>query len=349
MFLVLFVKNVSQMKVDELRKKLDGYDKETIIKLAVEFYKIIPKAKKEDDVLNNFIDNPNAKMVVDKLISKSRSLTEITSDIDLFISHVKSNYYSSPNKVIGKSERPKWRFKVKAFYKDLIALKLEEHDLHKKAELLNNLYILMCESFRQNYFNSDDAFASIVIEQVDFYRTLIQFIDLAEGKIGVIKKGISLITDFSQSRNTLKSELMREFVEVINTPDAKYTAIEKVEELLKNVMNTPLPKTKNYTWNNQEYYRNAKIDELSELGMRLYLSLFEYPEAIQFFKKYHTHQRDVEIKFYIMIRILFEFKLKDIIKKELEIATNEGMDLRKGLIKLLDFIKKEDSLPNYIY
>ena len=41
------------MKVDELRKKLDGYDKETIIKLAVEFYKIIPKAKKEDDVLNS--------------------------------------------------------------------------------------------------------------------------------------------------------------------------------------------------------------------------------------------------------------------------------------------------------
>ena len=337
------------MKVDELRKKLDGYDKDTIIKLAVEFYKIIPKAKKEDDLLDNLITNPNTKKAADKNVSKSRGLTEITSDIDLFISHVKSKYYSSPNKVIGKSERPKWRFKVKAFYKELIALKLEEPGLHKRAELLNNLYILMCESFRQDFFNSDDAFVSIVVEQVDFYRTLIQFIDQAEGKIGVIKKGISLITDFSQSHNTLKSELMREFVEVINTPDAKYTAIEKVEEILKNIINTPLIKTKNYSWNNEEYYRNAKINELSELGMRLYLSLFEYPEAVQFFKKYHTTQRDEEIKFYIMIRILFEFKFKDIIKKELEIATNEGMKLRKGLINLLDFIRKQDALPDYIY
>ena len=49
------------MKVAELREKLSQLKKEDIIKLSVEFYKLIPKAKKEDYDLDAFINIPNKK------------------------------------------------------------------------------------------------------------------------------------------------------------------------------------------------------------------------------------------------------------------------------------------------
>lgn len=51
------------MKVDELRAKLFQLEKHDIICLAVEFYKLVPKTKKEDYNLDILIDKPEVKTV----------------------------------------------------------------------------------------------------------------------------------------------------------------------------------------------------------------------------------------------------------------------------------------------
>ncbi len=46
------------MKVAGLREKISKLDKEEIARLAVEFYKLIPKSKKEDYNIDELISNP---------------------------------------------------------------------------------------------------------------------------------------------------------------------------------------------------------------------------------------------------------------------------------------------------
>lgn len=338
------------MKVDELKQKLNGYDKATIMKLAVEFYKLIPKAKKEDEILDNLINEPNAPKVTNKS-SKIASIQELAAHIELFLSHVKSNYYTEFNKVVPKSERPKWRFMVKNFYKDLLALKLsEESDKVIRASLMQKLYDIMCDGLRNYHFNSDDTFISVGITQPDFYRTTLQLIDDAEGKVSVIHKGIPLIIEHTVNREILPDTLMCEFIEIVNTPDARYSALEKIENYIKDIQATLVPPNskKHSMWDTSEYRKKDKINNLAKLGMRIHIALFEYSEAIHFFKTYHLYESDKEIKHYILIRILLEYRLKDVIKKEIEQAIEEGIKPRESLMKLLNHIKQKGELPQYM-
>jgi hypothetical protein len=97
-----------------------------------------------------------------------------------------------------------------------------------------------------------------------------------------------------------------------------------------------------------KYYREEKTNRMAEMGFRLFANMFEYDEAIQFYNKYAI-QSDIEVKLYILIRLLFEDGQKDYIKSELEKAIKTGMGLRSSLRNLLATIEKEDALPQYIY
>jgi len=100
------------MKVGELREKLAKLKKEELIKLAAEFYKLIPKSKKEDYDLDGLINNPQQKK---KTNSKaSVSLETLQQTINKFIADAKEQYYLMPNRVVPKKERSTWRFKVKS-------------------------------------------------------------------------------------------------------------------------------------------------------------------------------------------------------------------------------------------
>lgn len=97
----------------------------------------------------------------------------------------------------------------------------------------------------------------------------------------------------------------------------------------------------------QEYRKKEKKNRLAELGFRLYASLFEYNAAIDFYNKHHF-ERDIEISLYILIRLLFELRQKDLIKSELEKAQKQGIKLRSSLVNLLATIENEDSLPEFM-
>jgi hypothetical protein len=92
------------MKVPELREKLAKLKKDEIIKLAVEFYKLVPKSKKEDNDLDKLIENPTQPKVSIK-ISKDIDWNELETEINQFISDAKDQYYLAPNKIISKKER----------------------------------------------------------------------------------------------------------------------------------------------------------------------------------------------------------------------------------------------------
>jgi hypothetical protein len=337
------------MKVDELRVKLSTLEKADIIKLAIEFYKLVPKAKKEDYNLDTLINSPEEKKAKPSAEVKSVSLEEIEKEVNEFIVNAKAQYYLMPNRIISKQDRAKWRFIVKAWYKELINTKKTNWDIEKQADVIKNLYQLLCESCHFKYFSADDTFQSVGVAQIDFYRTVMQLIEKSRGKIGVINLGINLIVDNSLNSYTLYSNLMVELINILAIPDAKYKAIDLTVQLLEKNNFTVETNPKKY-YNNYDssyYYKEGKNNNLAEMGFRLHASLFEYDEAIQFYKKY-AYQRDNEVKLYVLIRLLFEFKQKDYIQTELVQALKEGIKVRESLLKLKDTIEQTQTLPQYM-
>ena len=129
------------MLVKELRNAISKYTNEEKDVIIVELYKRIPKSKKEDYDIDNFILNIKNKEKL-KTVKKEENLSieDLKKQVDFFISCANQNLYVAPNRVIPKSERSKWRFKVKDFYKKLSSIKADTPDGIVATDLLKDLY-----------------------------------------------------------------------------------------------------------------------------------------------------------------------------------------------------------------
>jgi hypothetical protein len=336
------------VKVKELREKLGKLKKEEIIKLAVEFYKSVPKAKKEDNALDSLINNPSEKKAK-KSISTQISLSVIETDVNTFIENAKGEYYLYPNRIVPKKERSTWRFKVKKWYRELINTKRTDGNLKQQAQILSDLYELISEACGYNYFSAFDPFQSIGLEQREFYRSVLILFQEAEGKTILTEKGIQLIIGNDLNEYTFYSELMSELIALLDIPDLKNQAIKNTKKIiLKNGFKAE-EKTKKGRWSfsDGEFEKMRTHNNLVEFIFRLYASLFEFKEATVFFYE-NYYDQDEEIKLYVLIRILLGLKEKEIIKEELEAAIKKGIKPRERLLIILKIINKDNKLPEYM-
>lgn len=338
------------MKVAELREKLSKLDKEEVARLAVEFYKLIPKSKKEDYNIDELISNPKKSMAKSKKTDEIR-LSEIQVDVKDFIKNARDMCYISPNRIVPKKERAGWRFKVKRWHKELIKKDRTDGDLKLQAKLLRELYELLCESCDYRYFTAYDTFESVGVDQAQFFADIIDLYHEATGKLNTIEIGIHLMVDNALNRYTLYSELMEILIAKHDLPDLKYKGIEYAKKLIKEKGYQPKSKTQRSYGADfyGEYSKKAYHNNLTEMVVRLYLSLFESKDAIEFFhNNYFEKSTPDDVKIYILTGILLNYKLKTEIKEELEKAQARGVALRSSLKKLLQIIENENRLPEYI-
>ena len=153
------------MKVSELREIIKKYNEEDKEKIIVELYKRIPKRTKEDYNIDNYIMNLNVKV---EKSDKEFTIERLEKEVNYFVECAYSDLYVSPNKIISKSERSKWRFKVKNFYKKLNSFLPTTEDGKKATDLLKDLFIIL--SFGTHYltFSSWNTFGAIQISQSEF-------------------------------------------------------------------------------------------------------------------------------------------------------------------------------------
>ena len=93
--------------------------------------------------------------------------------VDFFISCANPNLYVAPNRVIPKSERSKWRFKVKDFYKKLSSIKADTPDGIIATDLLKDLYRLLSYSSCYLTFTTWETFRVIGVSQSVFLLNLV--------------------------------------------------------------------------------------------------------------------------------------------------------------------------------
>lgn len=286
------------MLVKELKNTIDKYKKDEKDKIIIELYKRIPKSIKEEYDIDNFIINfrENKKITKEEKII---TISELKHEITSFIDCANKGLYSSPNKVISKSERSKWRFKVIRFYKELNSFKPDSEDGIIATDLLKDLFFLLSHGSCYLLFTNWETFRAIRISQDAFLETIMKR-KLACGASKDNLKYCTNLLHINYDPYGYHVDVLNAFASCLKTTDVKYMAIDLLKESVLELNN----KVKTLKKEKKGYYNEKELNNyIVECIMIIYVSLSETSEAINYYHKYYVETFQ-EIKEFILLNFL---------------------------------------------
>lgn len=270
--------------------------------------------------------------------------------MEFFCSNAYDQNYLAPNRSIPIKERPKWRFVVKRFYKEIqLALDAGNHPISCVNEL-EKLYKVLTYSCKWHLFSAYDSFESIGIEQNEFFLRIVTLYRNHKNLDDFIRDSIRLIIDNQLNRYTLYSNLIDGFIAQCYTTDLLKLCLQQSEITRNDVLQEPDEETGLFSSINRNknvlsYEKRKKLNNLAKIGFKAKIKLFKYDAAIAYLKQHHT-EKDLEVKLYILVSLLFRLQLKDYIMHEIE--NSKSIKPREALLNLLAYIKKNNDLSEYI-
>lgn len=321
------------MVVADLKEALKKYEADELRKIIVDMYKAMPKSLKEEKNIDLLIEDHVSYGNMGKAKKQKAevaNISDLKEQIDLFIEHAYKQYYFAPNNVIHKNERPKWRFKVKAFIKDLQTIPYEGEDGEIATRLLLDLYIMLCYGTGYYIFNTDDPFSSVGIEQEELLVIILKRIlsgGVSEKSVYAAIKATVDIRIGSFCIYTLKDCLI--------TPDAKAIAIEQSKKIFKEYSVAVTQSRDSVV----SYVRKDRLNALAKLTALLHLDLCENDEAVNYFNENYK-EYDPEVSLYIFLNILERYGLADLWVKVYEKAVSKKIKPRDSLKNEYEYIKQ---------
>lgn len=286
------------MKVQELRDLLKTADRDLLEKAFVESYKHLTKKQKEetDPVITDVLSGKSAKSTGKK---EPVNFDELELQITEFLENAYAQNYFAPNRVIPKSQRPKWRFMVKNYIKELEKVSVEDANYARLAKLMADLYHLLCKACSYYLFSTDDAFRSVGWQQPALFQVVVKktFGD------GYSKEKIAaLLLDSVSgglSREALHIEQECVLLAELKTSDVKYMAIKEARNLIDE-RKQKLKGLKKY--DSKRYSLEEEINNLCELILMTAIDLAEPASGIEYYFQ-NCERSDREITLYCALRI----------------------------------------------
>lgn len=287
------------MKVQELRNLIKGVDRELLEKAFAETYKQFSKGQKKevDEIINNVFEGKNEKNIKK---NELMDFNELEGEITQFLSNAYAQNYLIPNRAIPKSQRPKWRFMVKKFIKELERISTEDENFLQAAKLLTDIYHLLCEACNYYLFSTDDSFRSVGWEQQDLFQLVVK----KNFELGYAREKIAeLLLDAASgglSREALRIYQESVLVAELKVSDVKYMAIEEAQKLIEE-RKKKLTGLKKY--DNQRYYLEETINELCGMILMIAIELAETASGIEYYFQ-NCERKDKEITLYCALKIV---------------------------------------------
>lgn len=287
------------MKIQELRNLIKGVDRELLEKAFAETYKKVTKGQKEelDEIINNIFAGKDEKNIKK---NESMDFNELEAEITRFLSNAYAQNYFAPNKVIPKSQRPKWRFMVKKYIKELEKISTEDENFSQAAKLLTDIYHLLCEACNYYLFSTDDPFRSVGWEQQDLFQLVVK----KNFGLGYSREKIAalLLTAASGGLSREALHIYQESVLVaeLKVSDVKYMAIEEAQKLIEE-RKKKLKGLKKY--DDQQYYLRETINELCGVVLMIAVELAETASGIEYYFQ-NCERKDKEITLYCALEIV---------------------------------------------
>ena len=253
------------MLVKEVRATIEKYNKKELEGIVVELYKQVPKTKKEsvDEYLRDI--NAHKKIAFEK---ESLPYEEECARYDRFIALAKAGCYASPNRIVAKSERQKWRSLVRHYYK-LFAAHNEEIDR------LVDLFKVLSKGTRELVFTTWNTFKACGVAQEEYYALIVERVL----KSGFTKQNLELLVALINVDRDDSANLSYVLSHKMPTIDTKEMLIEAINAsydkdlyLIKNTR-----EYMNYCYCN---WHNEKVEAVTVL----YFDLCEEKMAERYFK-----------------------------------------------------------------
>ncbi len=286
------------MKVQELRDLLKAADRDLLEKAFVESYKHLTKKQKEeaDQAIADALSGKSVKSTVKK---ESVNFDELELQITEFLENAYAQNYFAPNRIIPKSQRPKWRFMVKNYIKELEKISVDDANYTRSAKLLTDLYHMLCEACNYYLFSTDDAFRSVGWQQPDLFQMVVKktFGD------GYSREKVSALLLYSVSgglsRESLHIEQESVLLAELKTSDVKYMAIEEARKLIDE-RKQKLKGLKKY--DSKRYSLEEEINNLCDVILMTAIELAKPSSGIEYY--FQNYERsDKEITLYCALKI----------------------------------------------
>lgn len=288
------------MLVSEIKKEITKYNKKDLEKIIIELYKRIPKNKKEDYNIDEYIKNIN---IDKKEIKKEISFEDLVKEITYFLQCVDYGYYASPNRVISKKDRSTWRFKVKKYYKELNNVLANNPNYEIANNLLIELFIRLSYGCYSLLFTNWETFRAIGVSQYDYYDNIVKRILYNGYTEDNMQKCVNLLTVYKDSYS-LSYDLFCSFIANLKTSMNREMAIGLLDEKIK-VLKEKLDKSKD---NHIIYEIKEDINNFTECILEIYCLLNEIDTGIKYFHNNYI-ENNKEIKEYILLEKLEELNL----------------------------------------
>lgn len=269
------------MKVSEIREILKNYTEKEKDNIIIELYNKFPKKMRESKNIDAYLKNANVKK--DKLLMTFDG--ELLNELDYFIKCVEQELYASPNKIISKEERQKWRFKVKRYYKILMSTDPTTEEGKLATDYLITLFKLLDYGTETLMFTTWDTFSSIGVPEVNYLNKLYDRI-LVTGKSEENLIRCAKLSLIHADRFTLYSDGISELNFHVDLEEK----IKLIEILNKEIENN---KKSEYKYTIESYYKGLLYlyfsSDLIDAGIKCYLNNVD---------------EELEIKFYIILEVL---------------------------------------------
>lgn len=288
------------MKVAEIRQRLKAFPQDTMIELFVAAYKHVPKDRKEaiiDDLILHGFPNPQEKAAAKKKAKTAPQVDfpALSAEIKRFLENAYAQNYFAPNRVIPKAQRPKWRFLVMRYIKELNSIQAADPHFNEANELLAKLFEMIAYACNYYLFSTEDAFASIRMPQEVFYEIVVSRLLTGSPSADAIKRSIQLAVEAGLSTESLPEYMYEKLIPLLSTEDLKHQAVEQTMLLVKE-----------YEKMHDKYIIDSRKERCAELILRLMITMDKTEEGISLFYPVLRRQKksQAETTLYIVLRIL---------------------------------------------
>ena len=308
------------MLVSEIRKEIEKYNQKEISDLVIELYKRIPKKIKEEYHIDDLIVNINNKSKKEEKFD----FNSLKQEIIAFLEDVDNGYYSHPNKIISKSERSKWRFKVKRYIKELNKISPDAIEGIASTQILIKLYELLSEGSNYLKFSNWETFRAVGISQADFYDLIIKRIFTK----GYTTENLNIVVQLlkvPKDPYSLDEKLIETLITNLPTIDTKIKVIDLLKKEVDELADLIAVE--------KDYHKRFNLKELHNLLVegvfRTSISMHEVQNGILYYRE-HDIEIDKEITEFKILEYLENKNLTKNWIKEYE-STKDKIDYRDSI------------------